>query len=51
MAIFHLARTGYGSVKELRECDTPEFLDMLEAENIRFDLEQYHMEQAENKRK
>ena len=34
MAMFYLAKQGYGSLKEIREWDTPELLDALEYEAI-----------------
>lgn len=34
MAIFYLAKQGYGSVSEVQEWDTPQFLDALEYEAV-----------------
>jgi hypothetical protein len=40
---FHLAKQGYGSLRELRDLDTPEFLDLVEFENINSQIESYMM--------
>lgn len=47
-AVFHLARRGYGSVVEIKQMDTPQFLDLVEFEQIYSDLELYHSQQAQN---
>jgi len=39
-SIFSLAKRGYGSVNELMEWDTAQFLDAVEWENICIDIEQ-----------
>lgn len=41
-----LSRRGYGSVRELMAMDTPEFLDILETEQIAQDIERYAIQQA-----
>jgi len=46
MTIFQLSRKGYGSLMELRELDTPEFLDLVEFESIINDIEQHHIDEA-----
>lgn len=48
MTVFHLARQGYGSVKEIREWDTPQFLDAVEYEQICSDIELYKIEESRN---
>lgn len=42
-AIFSLAKRGYGSVGEIREWDTPLFLDAIEFENICCDIENHEI--------
>ena len=44
MTIMALAKKGYGTLKELNELDTPEFLDLVEYEHICSDIEQHLME-------
>lgn len=44
MTIMALARKGYGSIRDLNELDTPEFLDMVEYEHICSDIERHLME-------
>ena len=46
MTIFQLSKKGYGSLTELKELDTPEFLDLVEFESITNDIEQHHMDEA-----
>lgn len=46
MAICYLSKQGYGTVKELMELDTPEFLDLLEYEAINQSIQNYEMERA-----
>jgi hypothetical protein len=43
--LFHLARRGYGSVAELEQMDTPQFLDLVEFECIQNDIELYQIQQ------
>lgn len=50
MTIFYLAKAGYGSVAELRELDTKEFLDIVEYEQISNAIERHYMEEARNKK-
>lgn len=47
--IFTLARKGYGSIAELSEMDTPEFLDLVEFERIQQDIEQYKIQERERR--
>lgn len=42
--IFHLAKRGYGSISEIEQMDTPQFLDLVEFEHIQNDIELYHMQ-------
>ena len=41
MTIICLSKAGYGSLSEIRKLDTPEFLDLVEYENISRDIEQH----------
>jgi len=41
-----LVKAGYGTLKELKELDTPELLDIIEFEMITADIEHHKMEQA-----
>lgn len=34
-----LSRNGYGSIKEIKSLDTKDFLDLVEYENIKNDIE------------
>jgi hypothetical protein len=45
-----LSKAGYGSIKELRELDTHEFLNLIEFENIQNDIQTHLMDEAKNKR-
>lgn len=47
--LFHLAKAGYGSIKELTEMDSPEFLDLVEFEHIQRQIEAYHVQQSRAK--
>ena len=42
-----LSKIGYGTLKEVKEMDTPEFLDAVEYESIVQDIELYHIQQRE----
>jgi len=42
MTVFHLARQGYGTIAEIEQWDTPRFLDVVEYEQIRMDIELHH---------
>jgi len=44
--LYYLAREGYGTIEYLEQMDTPEYLDLIEHEQIRQDIELYHMQQA-----
>ena len=46
MKIFYLAKQGYGSIAEIRELDTKEFLDLVEFEQITKAIEQYSIAEA-----
>ena len=39
MTVFHLARKGYATIREIEAMDTPEFLDLVEFESIALDIE------------
>ena len=43
MTVFHLAKQGYGTVAEIKEMDTKEFLDLVEYEHINNALERHYM--------
>ena len=43
-----LVKSGYGSLKEIEELDTPQFLDCLENEEIRNTIEQHIIDEAQN---
>tara|TARA_R110000851_G_scaffold158432_1_gene301445 strand:+ start:407 stop:574 length:168 start_codon:yes stop_codon:yes gene_type:complete len=45
--IFHLAKSGYATIKDLREMDTTEFLDLVEFEQISNDIELRHIQDSE----
>jgi len=42
MTIFMLASMGFGTVAEIGQWDTPQFLDAVEFASIRRDIEQFH---------
>ena len=44
--IFYLVRCGYGSLQELQQLDTPQLFDIVEYEQIRQDLETYHLDKS-----
>ena len=46
--LYYLVREGYGTIAELEQMDTTEYLDLIEHEQIRQDIELYHMQQARN---
>lgn len=39
-----LVRQGYGTMKEIQSLDTPEFLDLVEVEMIRMDIERHKID-------
>jgi hypothetical protein len=45
--LFSLSKKGYGSIKELQEWDTDQFLDAVEFESICADIEYYEMNKAQ----
>jgi hypothetical protein len=47
--LFHLAKAGYGSIRELEAMDTPEFFDLVEFEQIQRQIELYHVQQSRAK--
>lgn len=48
MTIFYLSKQGYGSIKEIRELGTDDFLNLVEYEQICSDIESYQMQNARN---
>jgi len=46
MTIFYLSKQGYGSIVEIRELDTTEFLDLVEFEQITKAIEQHSIAEA-----
>lgn len=46
MSVMFLVSKGYGSIPEVEELDTPNFLNALEFEQIKADIENYHIQQA-----
>jgi hypothetical protein len=49
MAVFYLAKQGYGSVNDIKEWDTTQFLDAIEYESINNAIERYTHHKAEQK--
>ena len=49
MAVLYLAKNGYGSVNEILEWDTPQFLDALEYEAIENAITRHLRWKAEQK--
>lgn len=49
MQVAHLAAVGYGSVRELEQMDTPQFLNLVEMEQIKADVAAYTRKQAERR--
>jgi hypothetical protein len=47
MAMFYLAKQGYGSLAEIQKWDTPQFLDALEYEAIDNAIARHHRWQVE----
>jgi hypothetical protein len=47
MAIYYLAKQGYGTVNDIRGWDTPEFLDALEYEAIGNAIDRHHQWKSE----
>jgi len=50
MTLFSLAKNGYGSIAELEQMDTPEFLDLVEFVHISNAIERYQIDRASNGR-
>jgi len=46
MTLFSLSKQGYGSILELEQLDTPEFLDLIEFEQIAGAIERYEINKA-----
>ena len=46
MSLFSLSKQGYGSIAELENMDTPEFLDLIEFEQITGAIERYEINKA-----
>jgi len=46
MTLFSLSKQGYGSISELEQLDTPEFLDLIEFEQIAGAIERYEINKA-----
>lgn len=46
MAVFALAKAGYGSVSEIESWDTTKFLDAIEFEQITADIQAHQIEEA-----
>lgn len=46
MAVYYLAKQGYGSVAEIRGMDTPEFLDLIEYEQMNQAIERWRYAEA-----
>jgi hypothetical protein len=46
MAMFALAKAGYGSLAEIEDWDTTEFLDAIEYEQITADIQAHKMRSA-----
>ena len=44
--IFYLSKQGYGSISEISELDTTEFLDLVEFEEITNAIESYHIRES-----
>jgi len=49
MSIFYLSKQGYGSIAEIQDLDTPEFLDLIEFEQISNAIEKYYMSEAQRR--
>jgi len=45
-----LVRHGYGTLDEIRQMDTRDFLDAIEYQEIASAIEQYHMNEAQRGR-
>lgn len=50
MAVLALCKAGYGTVREIEEWDTDQFLDAIEYEQIAADIQAHKMEEARNGR-
>ena len=48
MQLCYLSESGFGTIKELKELDSPEFLDLLEYKQIRNAIEAHKMREARN---
>lgn len=48
MSCMSLVKAGYGSLKEIQELDTKEFLDCIEYENINNTVQNFIYEDARN---
>ena len=46
MMIFYLSKQGYGSISEIQNLDTKEFLDLIEFEEITNAIENYHLSES-----
>lgn len=49
MTYFALVKKGYGTLAEIKSWDTPQFLDVVEYEQICSDIEQYQLQNPESK--
>ena len=45
-----LVEAGYGTMKEVRQMDTPEFLDLIEVEMIKRDIQKYKIDNPDKAR-
>ena len=43
---FNLSKSGYGSLKEIKELDTKEFLDLIEYEHLQNSIQQIIYDEA-----
>jgi hypothetical protein len=46
MTVLYLVNKGYGTIREIEALDTPDFLDLVEYEHIRQDIERYEIDKA-----
>ena len=46
MMVFYLSKQGYGSIAEIENLDTKEFLDLVEFEHITNAIESYRINEA-----
>jgi hypothetical protein len=48
MEMLFIVKAGYGSLKEIKELDTPDYLDIIEFERMQSDIQDHIIKEARN---